>query len=66
MIRMGYKGRFIKLERSERFDVAKGCHLREQNAPIIKGKGDPGGSDTQTHKSNGNLHILNCSSVFLP
>ena len=60
MIRMGNKGRFIKLKRSEGFDLVKGCHLREQNVPIIKGNGDPRGSDTQTHKRNGNLHILTC------
>lgn len=27
----------------------------------IKRNGDPGGSDTQTHKRNGDLHILACS-----
>lgn len=61
MIRMGNKGRFIKLERSEGFDLAKGCHIREQNVPIIKGNENPGGSETQTHKRNGDLHILTCS-----
>ena len=40
---------------------AKGCHAREQNVPIIKGNENPGGSDTQTHKRNGDLHILTCS-----